>query len=97
MAMEELKAKKSLNYGGRRINEGDVFQAPPSHARVLTITGNADKYVAPRVQAKKPSSRSTKNSAATNAQAYERRDMTPSPATDDLKGAEATTDDGEQQ
>lgn len=79
MAIEDLKAKKAFKYGGRALQVGDTFQAPPSHAKVLRLAGNAETYVAPIVQAKKPQQRRPRKTAAaqTTAGAYERRDLTP--------------------
>jgi hypothetical protein len=84
MAKEELKAKKAFNYGGRRLKVGDQFQAPPSHAKVLRLAGNAEAYVAPVMQAETPRTTARKNPAgaanppaAPRARVYRRRDMTP--------------------
>lgn len=79
MAKEDLVANKAFNYGGRRLKVGDRFQAPPSHAKVLTLTGKANTYIAPVMQATKPRGRPRKNPepVQTIAGEYERRDMTP--------------------
>lgn len=75
MAMEDLKAKKAINYGGKRLKPGEPFKAPPSHARALRLAGSAETYIAPVVQAKKPRGRPRKNPQAPTAAAYERRDI----------------------
>lgn len=80
MAMEDLKAKKAFKYAGRPLRVGDTFQAPPSHAKVLRLAGNAETYIAPVVAAKKPQQRRPRKTAAVTrpaAGAYERRDLTP--------------------
>lgn len=80
MAMENLKAKKVFKYAGRPLQVGDTFQAPPSHAKVLRLAGNAETYVVPVVQAKKPQQCRPRKTASTTrpaAGAYERRDLTP--------------------
>lgn len=81
MALEDLKAKKAINYGGKRLKPGEPFKAPPSHARALRLAGSAETYIAPVVQAKKPRKQRQprKIAAATTpaAGAYERRDLTP--------------------
>lgn len=86
MAMEQLRAKKAFKYAGRPLQEGELFSAPPSHARTLTVTGNAETYIAPVVQAKKPGSRPRKNPATQtpnqSAGAYQRRDMTSAASSD---------------
>lgn len=84
MALEDLKATKAINYGGKRLKPGEPFKAPPAHARALRLAGSAETYVAPVVQAKppgkvvKPRGRPRKNAAAPHAAgSYERRDLTP--------------------
>lgn len=80
MAMEDLRAKKAFRYAGRPLRVGDTFQAPPSHAKVLRLAGNAETYIAPVVQAKPPNQRRPRKTAAESrpaAGAYERRDLTP--------------------
>jgi hypothetical protein len=84
MALEELKATKAINYGGKRLKVGEPFKAPPAHARALRLAGSAETYVAPVVHAKppgkmsKPRGRPRKSAATPQAAgAYERRDLTP--------------------
>lgn len=90
MALEELKAKREMNYGGRRLKAGDVFTAPPSHARVLCLVGSAEAYVAPVMAAMQPRGRNRRNAPPASAGGYERRDMVAAPA----GSAPATTETG---
>lgn len=51
--MVKLIANRAMRYGTRSLTAGDVFDARPKDARVLTLLRRAERYVEPEVAIEK--------------------------------------------